>query len=138
MGSEAVVPNLWITRRGLGSPLSAGRRGAGFHPLGDVPVGSETPRDGGRPPATERMPLARYKHAYLLVQSSDRTFDHVSAPGALAPHAGIYRCQACGLEVVARRGERLPPDGHHAHEASVGRARWRLAVSTQAEPGDRL
>ena len=75
--------------------------------------------------------MARFKYAYLLAASTSSSFDHTSPSGAAAPHAGIYRCQACGREVVADKGVPLPSDGHHEHAASMGPIRWRLAVATQ-------
>jgi hypothetical protein len=50
--------------------------------------------------------MVQYKYLHFLAPSSNRRFDHISTPGAKAPHSGIFRCHVCGREVVAERGDR--------------------------------
>jgi hypothetical protein len=75
--------------------------------------------------------VAAYKYAYFLVQSSNRQFDHVRPAGTKAFASGIFRCQGCGREVVASRGQQLPTTDHHEHPAEAGPVRWRVAVASQ-------
>ena len=53
--------------------------------------------------------MAQYKYAEFLKQSSAPDFDALYTPGAPVPHAGIYRCIACGDEIGIARGQTLPP-----------------------------
>lgn len=75
--------------------------------------------------------MAQYKNAQYLSQSSDPKFDVTHAPGASAPHSGIYRCEGCGREVASNQGQPLPPQNHHQHAYGISAIRWRLVVATQ-------
>ena len=75
--------------------------------------------------------LAVFKHAYLLVRSNDARFDRVRSAGVGAAKSGIYRCHACGTEVVAARGQLLPGGDHHKHPAGMDPIKWRLVVCVQ-------
>ena len=138
---EAMVPSLWISRRPSDfnpsiTPKATAR--IGFYPLAfariPATLGSKT-----RGLALARHPeivpgcnLAQYKYLFYLASSPNPRFDHNSAGGVSAPHAGIYRCQACGREVVADKGEKLPGQDHHKHQDARDPIRWRLAVAAQA------
>ena len=113
-----MVPNLWTTEEFKGFPyLSAGPEMLNAQPAPIV--------------AARCHQVAIYKHPHLLNQSSNRRFDTVRGAGAKAPASGIFRCQGCGREVIASKGEPLPRLDHHQHPAQLGNVRWRLAVATQ-------
>ncbi|UVO30689.1 hypothetical protein [Bradyrhizobium arachidis] len=78
--------------------------------------------------------MAIYKDASYLQQSSSEAFDQDYGPGAAAPHAGIYRCMGCHLEIGIAAGHVLPPQGHHAHTPAQGSIRWRLIVYADHKP----
>ncbi len=69
--------------------------------------------------------MASYKDKSVLVQNDSAEFDKIYNPGMHAPHSGIYRCQACGLEVASNEGQPLPPQNVHPHPAPI---KWRLIV----------
>ena len=75
--------------------------------------------------------MALYNQFQYLMSSNDRGFDAIHDPGAAAPHAGIYRCEECGQEVVSSEGKPLPPQNHHQHRQGQGAIRWRLVVCAQ-------
>src|SRR6266498_3857635 len=62
--------------------------------------------------------MALYKYSQFLTQSTDSAFDATHSPGVAAPHAGIYRCNACGYEIGIAEGHTLPPQSHHKHSGS--------------------
>lgn len=72
--------------------------------------------------------MAIYKYDRHFIRSRDAIYDTDQLPGAPAPFAGIYRCQACGREVTAHRAEPLPPPSHHPHPVTLGVIRWRLVI----------
>ena len=72
--------------------------------------------------------MAIYKYERHLIRSGDAIYDTDQRPGGPAPYSGIYRCQGCGREVIAHRGEVLPAASHHQHTPNQGAIRWRLAV----------
>ena len=69
--------------------------------------------------------MASYKYSAYVVQNDSGEFDKLHNPGSLAPHSGIYRCEACGYEAACNEGQSLPPQNVHPHPAAV---KWRLAV----------
>ena len=75
--------------------------------------------------------MALYKYNANLSQTNDAAFDAIHEPGISAPHAGIYRCVACGHEVGIAQGHTLPPQNHHQHRPGVGRIQWKLLVYAQ-------
>lgn len=73
--------------------------------------------------------MADYKYSHFLTNTPDPRFDPAHPPGAVSPHSGIYKCQGCGCEVVARADEQLPALDHHQHAVKQGGIAWRLAVA---------
>lgn len=74
--------------------------------------------------------MAYYKSGDYLRESTNELFDALLDPEDICFHSGIYRCEACGFEVVTALGGSLPPKNHHEHSASQGAIRWRLIVGT--------
>jgi hypothetical protein len=72
--------------------------------------------------------MALFKYNQFLKQSQDAAFDTISGPAAVTPHSGIYRCEGCGREIAANKGNPLPPQNHHQHTTAQGAIRWRLIV----------
>ena len=72
--------------------------------------------------------MAQYKYEEFLKQSSAHDFDALYAPGAPVPHAGIYRCIACGDEIGIARGQTLPLQNHHQHAPWRGPIKWQLLI----------
>jgi hypothetical protein len=75
--------------------------------------------------------MALYKYPEHLTKTDDAAFDQINEPGTQAPHAGIYRCVACGHEIGIAQSHTLPPQNHHQHNPGVGRIRWQLLVYAQ-------
>ena len=75
--------------------------------------------------------MALYKRIEDLRASNDPAFDREYQPNAKPGYAGIYRCTACGTEVVGLRALTLPSENHHAHDKGLGPIAWRLAVAAQ-------
>jgi hypothetical protein len=74
--------------------------------------------------------MAYYRNGNFLLQSHDPAFDEITDPGYPAPRSGIYRCEGCGHEIAANRGDSMPAQNHHRHLTYLGPIRWRLIVST--------
>ena len=72
--------------------------------------------------------MALYKNADYLKHSDHSAFDALLSPGTELANSGIYRCEGCGKEIAANKGDPLPPQNHHQHTASQGAIRWRLTV----------
>jgi hypothetical protein len=79
--------------------------------------------------------MALYKHKQYLDDSDHGAFDELHRPDNIAPNSGIYRCEACGAEVICEKSKALPPNGHHVHTEEIGRIRWRLIVLAQPNGG---
>lgn len=75
--------------------------------------------------------MALYKYSNHLTQISDEAFDKKHEPGTPAPHAGIYRCVACGHEIGIAQDHTFPPQNHHQHQPGLGRIQWQLLVYAQ-------
>ncbi len=73
--------------------------------------------------------MAAYKYFTFLTRTYDAVFDKALAPGTLAPYAGIYHCQNCQWEVLAKRGQRLPLANHHRHIPYSAPTVWRLVAA---------
>jgi hypothetical protein len=71
--------------------------------------------------------MAMYKNLEYLGRSDSAAFDTLHAPGAPAPHAGVYRCEVCAKEIGIASGHTLPPQNHHQHPEK-GAVRWRMIV----------
>ena len=78
--------------------------------------------------------MALYKVGGYLGTSDDVAFDKDHNPGIQAPHAGIYRCMGCHMEIGIAYGHTLPPQGHHTHTTGQGSIRWRLIVWADHNP----
>lgn len=74
--------------------------------------------------------MANYKYDQFLSKSNHQAFDAIHTPGTPAPHSGIYRCEGCGENIAANRGDPLPPQNHHQHNQNLGHIRWRLIAAT--------
>lgn len=72
--------------------------------------------------------MAQYKDASYLTQSRHSAFDVLSSPATIAANSGIYRCEGCGREIAANKGNPLPPQNHHQHSPGQGTIRWRMIV----------
>lgn len=72
--------------------------------------------------------MALYKNATHLKTSTSAEFDKTHSPGTEAPHAGIYRCTACGDEIGIAKTHKLPPQNHRQHAANAGKIEWQLVV----------
>ena len=73
--------------------------------------------------------MAQYKYLHYLTRLSDPKFDPAHAPGAIAPHSGIYKCQGCGIEILSTASDPLPPLSHHQHSLNQDGVAWRLIVA---------
>lgn len=78
--------------------------------------------------------MAWYKYEKFLSKSDDGAYDQIHEPGISAPHAGIYRCVACGHEIGIAQGHTLPPQNHHQHKVNQGRIQWQLTVYADHNP----
>ena len=77
--------------------------------------------------------MALYKQSQYISYSSDDKFDKIHTPGSSTPHSGIYRCEGCGDEIAANKGNPLPSQNHSQHSTSQGDIRWRLIVYAQTK-----
>lgn len=73
--------------------------------------------------------MALYKYSTALSTSTNDEFDKLYDPGTRCPWSGIYRCYACGHEVVHTHEKPLPPQNHHTHRFGLGPIQWRLVVT---------
>jgi hypothetical protein len=78
--------------------------------------------------AQEETTMAQYKYAQYLQQSQHVAFDEVHTPGTVAVNSGIYRCESCGDEIAANKGNPLPPQNHHQHAPTQAAIRWKLIM----------
>ena len=78
--------------------------------------------------------MSLYKYPSYLQQSGDQSFDNEHGPGTTTPHSALYRCMACGREIVSETGRPFPPQNHHQHPAGQGSIRWRMTVYPVGEP----
>lgn len=72
--------------------------------------------------------MACYKYPQFLQSNNHQNFDNLHSPGEKPPDSGIYRCEVCGDEIAANKGQPLPPQNHHQHAYGQGPIRWRLIV----------
>ncbi len=77
--------------------------------------------------------MAQYKYSDRLVQANSWAFDQDYKPGQPVTNAGIYRCRACGDEIVVDKGATIPKS-HHEHSL-LGPVVWQLLVFAQTHPG---
>lgn len=71
--------------------------------------------------------MASYKYGQYLRNSESAEFDNLYPPGAAAPFAGIFRCEACAHEIGIAAGHTLPPQSHAQHPVGTN-IEWRLVV----------
>jgi hypothetical protein len=55
-------------------------------------------------------------------------FDEEYAPGARAPHSGVFACKNCGHAITHVSGDVLPSENHHQHDPSLGPIVWKIIV----------
>jgi hypothetical protein len=75
--------------------------------------------------------MARYRNSALVQQIRDgerSDFAYTLRPGHENAHHGIFRCEACGLEIALPVGHRAPPQNTHQHPRGIGDVDWRLLV----------
>ncbi|WLI87699.1 hypothetical protein Q4S45_13205 [Massilia sp. R2A-15] len=70
--------------------------------------------------------MAIYKQAEVVRQNQSPAFDAIHAPRTPTPFSGIYRCEACGFEIVSSEDHPLPAL-HRQHPANLP-IQWRLVV----------
>lgn len=78
--------------------------------------------------------MTLFKRSNDIEVSISPVFDKEYGPGETPSHSGIYRCRACGCEIVAEASRPLPLEEHPRHSPGQGTVRWRLAVAAQNEP----
>jgi hypothetical protein len=78
--------------------------------------------------------MAQYKYSAHIVEASSRAFDQDCLPGQIVTNAGIYRCKACGDEIVVDKGDAIP-HRHHEHML-LGPVVWSLLVYAQKKPSN--
>jgi hypothetical protein len=73
--------------------------------------------------------MALYKYSTHLQRSNQEEFDRVYEPGNRSSWSGIYRCVACGHEIVHTTDKPLAPQNHYQHRPGQGRIQWKLVVT---------
>lgn len=63
-----------------------------------------------------------------FTHSNDSRFDDPYRIGGYAELSGIYRCEACGHEIVIDEPRRFPPDSDHECQLQ-GEHGWRLVAA---------
>lgn len=79
--------------------------------------------------------MALYKDKQYLNDSDHGAFDLLLRPGQSAPNSGIYRCEACGAEIVSEKSKLLPARNHPVHAEELGQIEWRLIVLVEPRGG---
>jgi hypothetical protein len=77
--------------------------------------------------------MALYKYSDYLTPSKHQAFDVFHRPGSTTIYSGMYRCEGCGDDIAANKGNPLPPQNHHQHGRSQGAIRWKLMVFSQSK-----
>ena len=67
-----------------------------------------------------------YKDSKHLHQENTAAYDVAYLPGQMPPHSGIYRCDSCGVEIVAEHGRAFPAT--HAGAGPGHVFHWRLVA----------
>ena len=73
------------------------------------------------------MAIIRYDSPINRLEGDDVRFSKLYKPGELAQLPGIYHCEVCDLEIVAKKGESLPELGDR-HPHKTAEITWRLIV----------
>lgn len=75
--------------------------------------------------------MAFYKYlAFLTQEPNAPEYDTLHPPATATPYSGIYKCHACGREIVSTFSHPLPPQNHHQHAVGQGPIQWRLIVKS--------
>ncbi len=83
------------------------------------------------PFAKGRSNMALAKDKSVVKESDSAEFDKTYPPSATTPHSGIYRCENCGDEIAANKGNPLPPQNHHQHPPYTP-IQWRMIIYSQS------
>lgn len=75
--------------------------------------------------------MAQYKYQAYLNQFDNAAYDTLHRPGEICHNSGIYRCESCGDEIAANKGDPFPPQNHHQHAPGKGAIQWKLIVFAQ-------
>ena len=70
--------------------------------------------------------MAHFKYQKYLQSNNSEAFDAIHTPGTVTPYSGIYKCVACGLEIVSEAAKPLPPQHSRQHAHGIGAIRWKL------------
>jgi hypothetical protein len=74
--------------------------------------------------------MALYYYSEFLQKAlHHEEFDLLYSPGTRTSWSGIYKCYACGHEIVHTHDKPLPPQNHHMHKPGLGPIQWRIAVT---------
>lgn len=73
-----------------------------------------------------------FKNKDYFEHSTGNAYDKLYEPGDVPDHSGIYRCESCGVEVVAEHTRKLPPT--HAGAAVGHIILWRLVAYPKQPP----
>ncbi len=76
------------------------------------------------------MALYKYQQFVKPNENDSNAFDTLHGPSSPTPYSGIYRCEACGHEIVSVSPHPLPPQNHPQH-APGNPIQWRLIVFAQ-------
>lgn len=68
--------------------------------------------------------MALYSDPQLVRRNAPAEFDIVYSPGEGAPYDGVYGCQTCHAETLAKKDESLPPHKTQTNHT----ARWHMVV----------
>lgn len=63
-------------------------------------------------------------------ESAEEALDILVACDVITPYSSIYRCEACGHEILSTKGAPMPSAAHHQHSYNQEAIRWRLIVRT--------
>lgn len=72
--------------------------------------------------------MATYENWRYVAQINHEAFREIYNPGDHAQHGGIYRCLACGHEILAAGSSTLPSQSHARHPAEIP-IKWQLLVA---------
>lgn len=78
--------------------------------------------------------MSLFRRSNDIEVSVSPEFDREYEPGQTPVHSGIYRCRACGCEIVAKGSRPFLAESHPQPSPTHGQVRWRLAVAVQREP----
>jgi hypothetical protein len=73
--------------------------------------------------------MAQYQYTDFVQRAKADAFDRLWGVGWPTPFSGIYRCEACGREILSTAAQPLPQQNHHNHAVPQA-ILWRLIVAT--------